>query len=156
MLFTSEIEGMVVNSVEDSYKIGIDAKWFFKGPPSGRVVIQNLVEQLVKISAKDEFYIFLDKKARKMDFPCPAPNVRLVYIWAGNNMISNIFFVPFVAYKLKLDVFLFQNFSSVFSNFNRCVFIHDVIFEQYPHLFSFVQRVYFFSIKYLAFLACVS
>ena len=40
-------------------RIGIDAKWFYDGPPSGRVVIRNLVKQIARMGTLDEFYIIL-------------------------------------------------------------------------------------------------
>ena len=40
-------------------KIGIDAKWFFNGPPSGKVVVKQLLKELLSNNFKEqEFYIF--------------------------------------------------------------------------------------------------
>jgi len=130
-------------------KIGIDAKWFFNGPPSGRVVIRNLVKHLVALPTDDEFYIFLDKRERKEMFPHQRPNLHLVYIWGGNNMLSNVFVVPVRAWHLHLDVFIFQNFSPVFSNFKRHAFIHDVLFKTHPEFYTKVERLYLWPLKFL-------
>ncbi len=134
-------------------KIGIDAKWFYSGPPSGRVVVRNLIRHLVELSPEDDFYIFLDKQARGKEFPYLRPNVHLVYVWAGNNLLSNVFVVPFRSFKLHLDAFVLQNFSPVFFNFKRYVLIFDVIFRSHPEFFSLPERIYFWPIKYLAFFA---
>ena len=108
-------------------KIGLDAKWFFEGPPSGRVVIRNLVKHLVEILADDELYIFLDSRERNTPFPYAAPNIHLVYIWAGNNMLSNVFVFPFVASPHKLDIVVFQNFTPLVSNFKRYAYIQGTV-----------------------------
>lgn len=134
-------------------KIGIDAKWFYDGPPSGRVVVRNLIKHLVDLSPEDDFYIFLDKSAQGKEFPYLRPNVHLVYVWAGNNLLSNVFVVPFRSFKLHLDAFVLQNFSPVFFNFKRYVLIFDVIFRSHPEFFSLPERIYFWPIKYLAFFA---
>ena len=104
-------------------KIGVDAKWFFNGPASGRVVIQNLVKHLIQMESEHELYIFLNKKDRDQEFPYRHPRVHPVYVWGGNNMLSNVFWIPLRAYWMKLDVFIFQNFAPFFSNFKRYSFI---------------------------------
>jgi len=54
--------------------------------------------------------------------------------------------------KYKLDICLFQNFSPLFM-FNptkRVSFIHDIIFDDKPRLFTLTERIYFKFIKPLA------
>jgi glycosyltransferase involved in cell wall biosynthesis len=134
-------------------KIGIDAKWFFEGPASGRVVIRNLVKQLIGLPPNDELYIFLDARAKRLDFPYLRPHVHLVYVWGGVNMLSNIFVLPFSAWNLHLDVFIFQNFSPLFSNFRRHAYIHDVLFKTHPQFYTRTERLYLWPLKYLAWFA---
>lgn len=130
--------------------IGIDAKWFFKGNPSGKVVVQNLTRELLRIDQKNQYYIFLRHDDKNEFFPYSAPNVHLVYIWAKNNMLSNVFVTPYYARKWKIDVFLYQYFSP-FIRFSRSVvLIHDVIFESHPHFFSKKELLYFKRIRLLA------
>ena len=131
-------------------KIGIDAKWFFEGPPSGRVVIRNLVKQLIELPPNDVLYIFLDERAKGLDFPYLQPHVHLVYVWGGVNMLSNTFIIPFSAWNLHLDVFVFQNFSPMFSNFKRHAYIHDVLFKTHPQFYTRTERLYLWPLKYLA------
>src|SRR5665213_1854855 len=131
-------------------KIGIDAKWFFEGPPSGRVVVQNLVKHLVELPPNDELYIFLDRAAKGIAFPYLRPHVHLVYVWSGVNMLSNVFVLPFQAWNLHLDVVTLQNFSPIFSNFRRHAYIHDVLFSAYPQFYSRTERLYLWPLKYLS------
>ena len=66
-------------------KIGIDAKWFFNGNPSGKVVIRNLLEEFLKISGHHQIFIFLKKEERELRFPFTYPNVTLIYVFGKNN-----------------------------------------------------------------------
>ena len=124
-------------SVDKILKIGIDAKWFFSGPESGKVVVANLVENLIKINKKNRLYIFLDKKYRHADFPFKNENVKTVYIWRGINLISNLFVIPYYAKALGIDVVLFQYFISVSSKFINISFIHDIFFLTKPDYYTF-------------------
>lgn len=132
-------------------KIGIDAKWYFGGPPSGVRVIQNLVHSLLEYDRENEYYIFMDKHydSKTLGFKLNE-RVKIIYLWAGNNLISNIFLLPFKANKLDLDVMLYQNFVSPFHKGKKIAYIFDVLFESFPQFFTKRERIYFFLIKYLA------
>lgn len=47
-------------------KIGIDAKWYFSGNPSGKVVVRNLVDTLIGMSSGHEIYLFFQRRDEKM------------------------------------------------------------------------------------------
>jgi len=131
-------------------KIGIDAKWFFEGPPSGRNVVRNLVEHIIEQNVEHEIYIFLDQRMRNLEFPFKSPLVRLIYLWGNNNLLSNLFIFPWKAWRLKLDVVIFQNFVPVLSNFRRLAIIYDVIFLSHPQYFTRKERIYLYPIKLLS------
>ena len=59
-------------------KIGIDAKWFFDGPPSNRIVIRNLLEELLAQNKEDFSYIFLKKSDKTTPFPYLYKNVKVI------------------------------------------------------------------------------
>ena len=62
-------------------KIGVDIKWFFNGPPSGKIVVKQLVKELLKDQFKHyQFYSFLDKKDQYEDFPYPKGNHVFLYV----------------------------------------------------------------------------
>jgi glycosyltransferase involved in cell wall biosynthesis len=130
--------------------IGIDAKWFFLGNPSGRVVIRNLLKELLQEDFENQYYVFLRKEDRGKRFPYNRANVCLVYIWSKNNMLSNVFVTPYFARKYKIDVFFYQYFGP-FIKFSKVVtLIHDVIFESHPQYFSRRERLYFAPMRLLA------
>lgn len=131
-------------------KIGIDAKWFFEGPPSGKVVIQNLVKNIAEYGSDEhQYYFFISNKSKDLTFPYSNKNIHLVYVWSGNNLLSNILVVPLVAMKFDLDILIFQNFVPMFATFRSYAFIHDVIFESHPEFYSWKERLYFLPLKVL-------
>jgi glycosyltransferase involved in cell wall biosynthesis len=128
-------------------KIGMDAKWFFQGPPSGRIVVQNLVKQMVLAPGEHELYLFLDQKEADKPFPYLSDRVHLVYVWGGNNLLSNLLVIPLIAFKLKLDLVIFQNFAPLISNFSRYSYVHCVLFKSNPEYFTLKERLYFAPLK---------
>lgn len=131
-------------------KIAIDAKWYFEGPPSGRLVIRNIVENIIINNQEDEIYIILKKSDKSRTLPFLNERVRLIFVWGNNNLISNLLFVPFAISKYKIDVCVFQFFCSIFGNFKKIVYIHDVIFKTHPEYFGLKERIYFLPMKFLA------
>lgn len=129
--------------------IGIDAKWYFEGPPSGKVVIRNLVDNLVKIKTDHNLFFFIDKNFISK-FPYRSENIFPVGIWAKNNLVSNLFVVPSFAKKKKIDVLVYQNFPSFFQKYKQVAYIHDIIFLTHPQYYTKWEKLYFYPLKYLA------
>ncbi len=131
-------------------RIGIDAKWYFDGPPSGKRVVRGLVDEILKLNNKNEYFIFLNKKHKDESFPsATSGNVHLIYVWAGNNMLSNVFVLPVYATRYKVDAVLFQNFVSVFGAGKKIAYIHDVLFLSNPEYYTIYERLYFAPLKFL-------
>jgi glycosyltransferase involved in cell wall biosynthesis len=131
-------------------RVGIDAKWFFEGPPSGRNVVRNLIEQVILQNTEHDLFIILDARWRYESFPYKDQKVHLVYVWADNNLLANVFAVPLIVWKLHLDILVFQNFVPFIANFKSIAFIHDAIFLSNPNFFSFKERIYLYPIKLLS------
>lgn len=131
-------------------KIGIDAKWYFEGPISNKIVIRHLVDHLVEVNQEDELYFFLDKKSQHFKFPHQGKNIHSIYVWAGINQLSNIFVLPYYAQKYNLDALMFQNYGSFYGRFKKIVYLHDVIFLSHPQFFSLKERIYFYPMRPLA------
>lgn len=131
-------------------RIGFDAKWFFSGNPSGRVIVRNILDQWLTRPGPHEFYIFLKKEDRFKDFPYQGPHIHPVYVWGRINLLSNLLAVPLKARSLKLDAVIFQYFSPLFSHFKRIVFINDAIYRSHPEYFTLMERLYFSPIRFLA------
>lgn len=131
--------------------IGIDAKWFFNGPPSGRVVVRNLVNELASENFKrHNFFFFLPKNDEGLEFPYQAENLNVVYVKQVNNLLSNLFVLPVYAKRLKLDVVLYQNFGSLSRTRKTIVYIHDLLYLDFPQYYGLKERLYLKLLKPIA------
>jgi glycosyltransferase involved in cell wall biosynthesis len=131
-------------------RIGIDAKSFFRGPVSTRVVLQNLLPELFILFPEHEWIIFLDKKDKQARFPFIAPHVKLIYCWADINLLSNVFLLAGKSRSLRVDAIVYQMFPSIIHDIPSVTFIHDVLFRDYPQFFTWKERLYFHPISWLA------
>jgi len=142
-------------------RIGVEAKWLHRGPPSGRRVVRNLVAALAASAETEgaggaELHLFLD--ARSRDEPVSHAGAHLVpperrhYVWARNNGVSNVFVVPPVADALGLDAVVYQNFVPPrrLTRHARVAFVYDAIFATRPELFTWRERLYFAPMRRLA------
>jgi glycosyltransferase involved in cell wall biosynthesis len=129
-------------------RIGIDAKWYFDGPVSGRVMLRNLLPHLFKSHQEHQWYVFLDEKDREKDFPFKQVNVHAVYVPVFTNMFSNIFILPTRARSLQLDSVVFQTFPGIGEGFSSISFIHDVLFKRFPQYFTWKELLYFIPLPY--------
>jgi glycosyltransferase involved in cell wall biosynthesis len=130
-------------------RVGIDAKWYFTGPVSTRVVLHNLLPQLFAHYPDVEWVIFLDKKDRHLPFPFEGKNIHTRYIWADNNMLSNVLLLPFHCRRQGVEIMVFQTFPSILSRVPSVAFIHDVLFRDYPQFFSRKERIYFLPLAFM-------
>lgn len=130
-------------------RIGIDAKSLFSGPVSTTVVLQNLLPELIRLYPANEWILFLNKNEKHLEIPFQGENIHPCYIWAGMNMLSNIFVVPSIAKKMKVDVMVFQTFPSLQGKIPAIAFIHDVLFRDYPQFFTWKERLYFKPLPFL-------
>ena len=130
-------------------RIAIDAKSFYTGPVSTRIILKNLIPQLVKLFPDINWIIFLDKKDKSLDFPCKEKNVHLQYIWADINQVSNLFVLPRFLKRHKVDLIIYQMFPSITSSTPSITFIHDVLFRDFPEFFTWKEKLYFFPISFL-------
>jgi len=130
-------------------KIGIDAKWLFTGHISGKLFIQNILPELFALEPGIEWHIFLDKRNKNLDLPFRNENIKIHYIWANLNMVSNFIILPGCAKRLQLDAVLFQTFFMKKGKFKSVVFIHDILFEYYPQFFTWKERLYFKPLKWI-------
>jgi glycosyltransferase involved in cell wall biosynthesis len=133
-------------------KLGIDAKWFFKGPPSGNMVVKNLVNEMVNNPDEQfELYLLMTLDCKKQALDYFPSSVKLIFLPGIPNMLSNMLLVPLMARIYGLQAMLFQNFSSLWPNkLLKVVYIHDVLFLDYPQYYSGSELMYFKEMKRLA------
>ena len=140
---------LVLIMEKHNMKIGIDAKWLFTGHISGKLFIQNILPELFALHPEIEWHIFLDKRNKDLTFPFKNDNIIIHYIWGKLNMLSNLFILPGYAKRLQLDAVLFQTFFMRKGKFKSVVFIHDILFKNYPQFFTWKERLYFKPLKWI-------
>jgi hypothetical protein len=52
---------------------------------------------------------FLDRKNKREDKSLARENIKVHYVWAGFNMLSNLFILPKYARKYELNAVFFSN-----------------------------------------------
>ncbi|RFZ92820.1 glycosyltransferase family 1 protein [Mucilaginibacter conchicola] len=141
-----------MGNITGKINVGIDAKWFFSGPPSGNMVVKNLVNEMI-LHNRDRFNLHLlinskDSKQAAAYFPA---GVNLIQLPAVPNMLSNLLLVPLAAMRYNLKTVLFQNFASTWpGKLHKIAYIHDVLFLDYPEYYTKTERFYFKQMKRLA------
>ena len=141
-----------MQNITKKINLGIDAKWFFKGPPSGKMVVKNLVDQII-LNNRGRFNLFLliNSKFSKQAAEYFPADVNIILLPDVPNLLSNLFLVPVVAFRYKLETVLFQNFTSPWPDkLRKITYIHDVLFLDYPEYYSKPERIYFKQMKRLA------
>lgn len=138
-----------LNNNKKEVRIGIDAKWYFSGPASGKMVIRNLVNELCKVTTSIQFYIILNKKQKNLPLDFENLDVKKIYVWAGNNLLSNVFCIPTIAKKNNLDVVLYQTSVSCFGRHKKIAYIHDLIYISHPQYYTLIERIYLKPLKFL-------
>jgi glycosyltransferase involved in cell wall biosynthesis len=98
-----------------------------------------------------ECHVFLDRRDRGEPDQW-LDRMHRHHVWADNNQLSNVFLVPPVAERARLDAVIYQNFAPlpIGVRHARIPLIHDVIFDQSPELFTVPERLYFAPIRFLS------
>jgi glycosyltransferase involved in cell wall biosynthesis len=134
-----------MNIHHQKIRVGIDAKWYFEGPPSGHVVVKNLVDEMIRNNdGRFDLYLFITSKFKEqasLHFPF---EVKLIFLPGIPNLLSNLFLVPVVTFFYGLDVLLFQNFGSAWPALSlKIAYIHDVLFLDHPEYYTSGEVAYF-------------
>jgi len=129
-------------------KIGFDARWYFNGPVSGKLVVRNLLDRMISNNLHTIVPIFNIKD--KNNVYKKFGNINCIFTKIRNPLISNVFEIPFLKKSNELDIIIFQNFSPFFGSFKKINYIHDIIFEDRPEFFTKKEKLYFSPMKYLS------
>ena len=74
-------------------------------------------------------------------------NIHINYSTNSLNFISNLFIIPFLAKRMKIDIVLFQNFTPFLfhSSIKYIVYVHDFLFlDTNLSFFSFLYTPHVF------------
>lgn len=133
-------------------RIGIEALHYYDDAPSVKRVLQNIIHSLLECDKENDYTIFISKKRQNETFPIPTgAKVKVVYIRTGNlkyNTLVKPFLFPYLTYREKLDVMLYQFYPAIGGRGKCFTMIYDVLFEEYPHLFPMKEKIYLTPLKY--------
>jgi glycosyltransferase involved in cell wall biosynthesis len=134
-------------------RIGIDAKWYFKGPAGPRSYVHNIVNWLARIDDENEYVIYLNKNDDPLAVEYSAPNFVTKTVSPSFSWFRVMLKLPMVAKSDRLDILYTCYFCPIFSRSKRVVMILDFIYDTHPGLFSRVERVLFRPVRLAAHLA---
>jgi glycosyltransferase involved in cell wall biosynthesis len=140
------------NNREKKLRLGIDAKWFFEGPPSGHMVVKNLVDEIIRNNDNNfDIYLLMNRKDEQRALAHFPAGTKIIFLVKLPNLITNALLLPVIARRYSLDVLMLQNFNVLWSRkVFKVVYIHDALFLDYPQYYSFFERLHFGQMKTLA------
>jgi glycosyltransferase involved in cell wall biosynthesis len=128
-----------------------DARWYFRGPPSGHLVTVEVLRRLAE-SVKDNQLTLLmngtsgERGALQSEFP----SAKVIRVANWTMLGTAVGVVPWVLLFTRADVFIGQNFCPPFGARHRWLFVYDAIFLRRPELFSRRERAYLGFLRPLA------
>lgn len=91
----------------------------------------------------------MDKKHKNVKLDFENAKIEKVYVWNKNNLLSNVFCIPYIAKKYDLDVVLYQTSVSCFGTHKKIAYIHDLIYVSHPQYYTLIERLYLKPVKFL-------
>lgn len=124
-------------------KIGVDAKWLYDGPVSGKLCVKNLIDSLIENKSINFVLIVKRKDLQKAKEEYEKVCEVIPVPFLGTNFLTNLLVFPFLNFKFNFDYIIFQNFGPLFFANKSVIWIHDLLFLDFPHLYRFSEKVYF-------------
>ncbi|MFE8884428.1 glycosyltransferase family 4 protein [Pseudarthrobacter enclensis] len=118
-------------------KIVFDAYWSTNGPPSGRMVVNELLRAWAENYPEDELKVLLPANDPGDNVPHEVSIVRSRLRPHGLAVAT----LSRYSSGFKADAVITQNFAVKGSR--SCVFLHDAIFQSHPQYFTRRERLYF-------------
>lgn len=137
-------------------RLAIDAKWYFNGPPSGKNVVKNIVDNFISKNYNCKIFLILDKKDfyanPSFQVKLKKYNISYILINSSLNFVSTLFFINKKLIKNKIEIVLLQNYIPIFKSkkITYVNYIHDFLFMDYPNFFTKFERVIYNFITFSA------
>ncbi|OZF37324.1 glycosyltransferase family 1 protein [Rhodococcus sp. 14-2483-1-2] len=120
-------------------RIVFDAYWWNNGPPSGAMVLKEMVRAWQTEFPDDHIALAVPKASGKTVTKAN-PQLQVISTRLRAHPLINAIELPHISKKYAMDAIISQNFSSIASNSN--VFVHDAIFKTNPEWFTRKERIY--------------
>lgn len=119
-------------------KVLFDAYWWWDGPPSGKMVVRELVQCWSEIFPHDQLHLALP--AGSSSVSSFGPNVLSHSLKLKPHALSVILELGRLAKRLEVDQVVTQNFTPLSGK--ASVFVHDVLFQSNKEFFKWQERIY--------------
>lgn len=124
----------------------VDGYWWAEGPPSNRMVLQEIVQQWARDYPDDHMILAVPSDANPtVSVP---DHVEMTHTRFRVHPAINLLELPAIARRRHADAILAFNFAA--NSPAGVVFLHDVLFQSNPEWFTAVERVYFSAMPPLA------
>lgn len=124
-------------------RIGYDAKWYFDGPASGRIVVRRHLDALARLAGPHSLVAILDSKHRGQALDGDADELERTWMWGSNNLVANTLLLDRVARASRLDVVIVHNFAPLSRHCPSVAFVHDILYREFPQFYTARERLYF-------------
>ncbi|MFC9357224.1 glycosyltransferase family 4 protein [Rhodococcus sp. NPDC057014] len=130
-------------------RVLLDGYWWVDGPPSGRLVLREVIGRWAQSYPGDELFLAVPAGLAASARATVPEGVRVVPTRSRVHPLINGVELPLVARRIgDVDAVLAQNFSPLGSP--SVVYVHDVLFQSNPEWFTRVERAYLSLIPLLA------
>jgi glycosyltransferase involved in cell wall biosynthesis len=109
----------------------------FDGPMQGsRTYLGGLYNAMIRNNSSADYYFGASDIKNLIKVFSIHPNVRFIKYFTRNKFIRLAFNIPYIILKYKIDIAHFQYILPVFKFSKEVITIHDVLFLDFPELFS--------------------
>ncbi len=128
-------------------RIGIDAKWYFFGPPGGHTYVHNILHSLAKLDEKNRYIFYVRPGDPTEDPALSTGNVRLTRLSPSFSLIRVKYALIKAARSDNLDLLFTQSLTPLTRRIPCVITIHDVLYKDFPQYFTLWERIYFHFIN---------
>ncbi len=116
-------------------KIGIDARNYFSNNKSGvDYYVKSLVDGIIKYDKTNQFYFFVDSRAKNKSIPVNIKNINIIKIPFNKNYLKAI---DLIAKLLRLDFVHYTSGGSPYkTNVPYLITVYDLTFEVHPEFYE--------------------
>lgn len=122
-------------------RVLFDGYWWFEGPPSGRMVLREIVQHWGRRFPEDELIVAVPDRELISNTNADASPLRLVGTKRRLHPLINVLELPRIAKRERADFVFAQNFAPPVGR--SAVFVFDVLFQSNPDWFTRKERLYF-------------
>lgn len=122
-------------------KVLIDAYWLVAGPPSGRMVLREVIGAWRAEYPGDDLVVVVPRRDRDRA-RSDHPGVEVHATRAPLHPLLASVVVPMIARRAGADLVVTQNFAPLGRRIPSAVFVHDALFQTNPSWFTRTERAY--------------